>query len=161
MASSLKTRLSDWLHPRAAGRAFEWERWGRRRGYHFQPNGPWNETQGDKRLAQLTGEQWAPRPEEAYTNRQTGCYPTITLGSGTLNIMEIAFRTKALRTVCLNEKAMDERFGAQAGALLRRWLADIRAADCLRDVPLIRLSAVSKRPGETTIDLTGILDRGD
>lgn len=67
--------------------------------------------------------------------------------------MEIAFRTKALRTVCLNEKAMDERFGAQAGALLRRWLADIRAAECLGDVPLLRLSAGVNRPGETTMKL--------
>lgn len=31
---------------------------------------------------------------------------------------------------------MDERYGAEGGALLRRWLADARAAGCLGDMPL-------------------------
>lgn len=51
--------------------------------------------------------------------------------------MEIAFRTKALRTVCLCAKAMEEQYGAEGGALLRRFLADIHAAECLGDVPLL------------------------
>jgi hypothetical protein len=53
--------------------------------------------------------------------------------------MEIAFRTKVLRTVCLSAKAMDERYGAEGGALLRRCLADMRAAECLGDIPLLAL----------------------
>lgn len=35
---------------------------------------------------------------------------------------------------------MDERYGAEAGNLLRGRLADIRAADSLGDVPLLALS---------------------
>ncbi len=31
---------------------------------------------------------------------------------------------------------MDERYGAQGGAILRRFLADIRAAERLSDIPL-------------------------
>src|SRR5690349_5407074 len=56
--------------------------------------------------------------------------------------MEIAFQTKALRTVCLSGDAMDKRYGAEGGALLRERLADIRAAECLRDAPLLTLSPV-------------------
>lgn len=51
--------------------------------------------------------------------------------------MEIAFRTKALRTVCLSKEATDVRYGAERGAILRGRLADIRAAECLGDVPLL------------------------
>ena len=51
--------------------------------------------------------------------------------------MEIAFRTKALRGVCLNGDAMNERFGPERAALLRRCLADLRAAAALGEVPLL------------------------
>lgn len=56
--------------------------------------------------------------------------------------MEIAFRTKALRTVCLSGEAMDERYGAEGAALLRGRIADMRAAECLGDLPLLALSPV-------------------
>jgi hypothetical protein len=59
--------------------------------------------------------------------------------------MEIAFKTNALRTICLSATAMDERYGVEQGALLRRCLADMRAAECFRDVPLLDLSPVSGR----------------
>jgi hypothetical protein len=58
--------------------------------------------------------------------------------------MEIAFRTKALRTMCLSASALDENFGAEGGATLRRFLADLRAADCFSDVPLLVLSPSSE-----------------
>lgn len=61
------------------------------------------------------------------------------MDGSTFDTMEIAFRTKVLRTVCLSAKAMDERYGAEGGALLRRCLADMRAAECLGDVPLLTL----------------------
>ena len=51
--------------------------------------------------------------------------------------MEIAFRTKTLRGVCLNGDAMDERYGPERAALLRRCLADLRAAATLGEVPLL------------------------
>lgn len=54
--------------------------------------------------------------------------------------MEIAFRTKALREVCLNGRIMDQRFGAEGAAVLRRCIADIRAAESVGDVPLLNLS---------------------
>lgn len=55
--------------------------------------------------------------------------------------MEIAFRTKTLRGVCLNGDAMDERYGPERAALLRRCLADLRAAATLGEVPLLAREA--------------------
>jgi len=37
---------------------------------------------------------------------------------------------------------MDELYGAEGGAVLRRCLADMRASGCLGDVPLLRLCPV-------------------
>lgn len=62
--------------------------------------------------------------------------------------MEIAFRTKALRTVCLSGEAMDERYGAEGAALLRARIADIRAAECLGDLPLPAPSPVPGSLGD-------------
>jgi len=42
---------------------------------------------------------------------------------------------------------MDEQYGAEGGELLRRVLADMRAAGCLGDVPLLALSVVPARLG--------------
>ncbi|MGF7212612.1 hypothetical protein GGE65_007247 [Skermanella aerolata] len=68
--------------------------------------------------------------------------------------MEIAFKTKGLRAVCLSVTEIDERYGAESGALLRRWLADIRAAECLSDVPLLSLSWIpSNLSGEVVVDV--------
>jgi len=55
--------------------------------------------------------------------------------------MEIAFRTKTLRGVCLNGDAMDDRYGPERAALLRRCLADLRAAATLGEVPLLATEA--------------------
>lgn len=55
--------------------------------------------------------------------------------------MEIAFRTRTLRGVCLNGDAMDERFGPERATLLRRCLADLRAAATLGEVPLLATKA--------------------
>ena len=55
--------------------------------------------------------------------------------------MEIAFRTKTLRGVCLNGDAMDERYGPERAALLRRCLADLRAASTLGEAPLLAMEA--------------------
>lgn len=55
--------------------------------------------------------------------------------------MEIAFRTKTLRGVCLNGDAMDERYGPERAALLRRCLADLRAAATPGEVPLFATEA--------------------
>lgn len=68
--------------------------------------------------------------------------------------MEIAFQTKALRTVCLNAEAMDELYGADGGALLRRCLADMRAVECLGDLPLLALSLAPTGLGdEAAVDV--------
>lgn len=61
--------------------------------------------------------------------------------------MEIAFRTKALRTVCLSGEAMDERYGAEGGTHLRRCLADIHAAEFLGDVPLLDITHLTANGG--------------
>ena len=61
--------------------------------------------------------------------------------------MEIAFRTKTLRGVCLNGDAMDERYGPERAALLRRCLADLRAAATLTEVPLLATEAAANTFG--------------
>jgi len=49
---------------------------------------------------------------------------------------------------------MDKRYGTEGGALLRMRLADMRAAECLGDVPLLILSTVDDSlKGEATITI--------
>lgn len=43
-------------------------------------------------------------------------------------MLELAFSTQELRTLCEGEAAADRRLGAATGAALRRRLADLRAA---------------------------------
>lgn len=74
---------------------------------------------------------------------------------GTRYIMEIAFRTKALRTVCQSKEAMDERYGPGGGELLRVRLADIRAAECLGDVPLLAISPIQDSSGQKAVIQVG------
>ena len=70
--------------------------------------------------------------------------------------MEIAFRTKALRTLCMSKEAMDQRYGAEGGALLRVHLADLRAAEQLGDLPwLPLLSSDSKRSRTEAVVVMG------
>jgi hypothetical protein len=67
---------------------------------------------------------------------------------------EIAFRTKALRAICLSKDKIDKRYGAERGAMLRRLLADMRAAECLGDVPLCEVSDKGDREeGDATISV--------
>jgi hypothetical protein len=69
--------------------------------------------------------------------------------------MEIAFRTKVLRTACLSKDAMDERYGAERAEYLRGRMADMRAADVLQNVPLI-----DPRPVEGTFGTEISVDIG-
>lgn len=56
--------------------------------------------------------------------------------------------------MCLSDSALDEKFGAEGGAVLRRFLADVRAADCFSGVPLLVLSSSSEGvENEATIDV--------
>ncbi len=65
--------------------------------------------------------------------------------------MDLAFKTKALRTLCLSEEAMDERFGAEAGAQLRTLLADMRAASGCGDIPLAQVVERKERGGAVSL----------
>jgi len=69
--------------------------------------------------------------------------------------MEIAFRTKALRTLCLNKEAMDDRYGAENAARLRVWLADLRAAQSIGDAPLLHLAPLLGNLGDEAIMTIG------
>lgn len=48
--------------------------------------------------------------------------------------MELAFSTKALRTLCENEEAATRELGAKRAGSLRRRLADLRAAVSVNDL---------------------------
>jgi hypothetical protein len=47
--------------------------------------------------------------------------------------------------MCLSKEAMDERYGPEGGGLLRDRLADMRAAECIGDLPLLILSPIRER----------------
>jgi len=74
-----------------------------------------------------------------------------TLDGGTPRKMEIAFRTKALRAVCLSGDRMHEQYGAEGAATLKGRLADIRAAECLRDVPILTLCPLLEGAGDSAV----------
>lgn len=69
--------------------------------------------------------------------------------------MEIAFRSKALRAVCLSGEDMDEQYGAEGAAALRGRLADMRAAECLGDVPLVTLLPSAAGTTDASIEVGG------
>lgn len=48
--------------------------------------------------------------------------------------MELAFSTKALRTLCENEAAATQELGATRAGILKRRLADLRAAVSVSDL---------------------------
>jgi toxin HigB-1 len=48
--------------------------------------------------------------------------------------MELAFATKALRSLCEDEDAAVEKFGKKVAGELRARIADLRAADSVRDI---------------------------
>lgn len=53
-----------------------------------------------------------------------------------LSGMEVAFRTKTLRSLCENEELMEERYGPEITKALMRRLADLRASTSLSDLVL-------------------------
>lgn len=65
--------------------------------------------------------------------------------------MEIAFRTKALRAMCLSGKKMIEQFGAEGATTLKGRLADLRAAECLDDVQLATVLPFTDGAGANAI----------
>jgi hypothetical protein len=50
--------------------------------------------------------------------------------------MELAFETRFLRELCERTDTAEAELGTYAADLLRRRLADLRAASCLIDLPL-------------------------
>jgi proteic killer suppression protein len=72
--------------------------------------------------------------DDALRSETEGVNPARTLGSGRVSknatggVLELAFSTQELRTLCEAEAAADRRLGASAGGALRRVLADLRAA---------------------------------
>ena len=69
--------------------------------------------------------------------------------------MEIAFRSKALRAVCLSRDEMDKHYGAEGAAVLRGRLADMRVAECLGDVPLVTLLPSTEATTDAFIKVGG------
>lgn len=52
-----------------------------------------------------------------------------------LRVLEIAFDTKALRTLCEDTRAAERRYGQEFAKALQRRLADLRATPTLMDLP--------------------------
>ena len=51
--------------------------------------------------------------------------------------MELAFETIDLRTMCENDAIAQELLGVEAATMLKHRLADLRAAESIRDLPLV------------------------
>jgi len=68
--------------------------------------------------------------------------------------MEIAFHTRLLRDTCESEARLRQELGAEVGEMLKRRLADLRAAGSIRDVVLGNVKEVPGSRGEgMSIDL--------
>jgi hypothetical protein len=49
--------------------------------------------------------------------------------------LELAFRTRALRTLCEHEEVAERKLGTSLADALRARLADLRAVSCIDEVP--------------------------
>ena len=54
----------------------------------------------------------------------------------TVEGMEIAFSTKSLRDTCESEEMLRQKFGPEVAEMLKRRLADLRAASSIKDIVL-------------------------
>ncbi len=61
--------------------------------------------------------------------------------------MEIAFNTKSLRDTCESEELSRQKFGPKVAETLKRRLADLRAANSVKDVVLGNIRAVPQNRG--------------
>jgi proteic killer suppression protein len=67
-------------------------------------------------------------------------------------LLEFAFATQSLRTLCLNDNAAERKLGKAAAAALRRRLSDLRAAETINDVPIGKPTPMPIK-GELGVDL--------
>ena len=61
--------------------------------------------------------------------------------------MEIAFSTKSLRDTCESEEMSRQKFGPEVAEMLKRRLADLRAADFIEDMVLGNVREVPRSHG--------------
>ena len=60
--------------------------------------------------------------------------------------MELAFSSKTLRDICENIEKAEEEFGEQIAEILKRRLADLRAAPCANDVVVGQPRVINGNP---------------
>jgi len=71
-------------------------------------------------------------------------------------VMDIAFHSKALRDTCESEEMLKTKFGDVVGEAIVRRLADLRAADCIRDLVVgAPREVLSGKHATLCIDLAG------
>jgi proteic killer suppression protein len=68
--------------------------------------------------------------------------------------MELAFRTRHLRSACEDEKVALQDYGEAVAATLRRRLADLRAADHLGDLVVGQPDIIGVDPPTAAFNLT-------
>lgn len=68
--------------------------------------------------------------------------------------MELAFRTKRLRTVCADQARAVEAFGQSAADSLRTRLADLRAVTVLSELPVGRPEVIEGDSPELRLQLS-------
>jgi hypothetical protein len=67
-------------------------------------------------------------------------------------LLEFAFATQSIRTVCLNSQAAERKLGKAGAASLRYRLSDLRAAENINDLPIGKPSPMPTK-GELGLDL--------
>jgi hypothetical protein len=68
------------------------------------------------------------------------------------DLLEFAFATQSLRTLCLNAQAAERKLGKAVATLLRHRLSDLRAAENVNDVPIGKPTPMPTK-GEFGVDL--------
>lgn len=56
--------------------------------------------------------------------------------------MEIAFSSRALRSMCVSSTALKKTFGDDAGGAIRTFLSDIRAANNVEDIVNLGITTI-------------------
>jgi hypothetical protein len=71
-------------------------------------------------------------------------------------VMDIAFHSKALRDICESEEMLKTKFGEAVGEAIARRLADLRAAETIRDLVVgAPREVLSGKRAMLCIDLAG------
>jgi hypothetical protein len=98
--------------------------------------------QGSRQALALNFASWRDRRD----------YRNLKQRFGWEDLLEFAFATQNLRTVCLNVQTAERKHGKAIAASLRHRISDLRAAENINDVPIEKPTPMPTK-GELGVDL--------